>query len=41
VAKLIFVRLFISFAPTHHLSLYQLDIKNAFFHGILDEVYME
>ena len=42
VAKLTFVRLLISFVAIHHWSLRQLDIKNAFLHGIPDEdVYME
>ena len=35
VAKLTFVRLFISMAATHHWPLHQLDIKNAFLHGDL------
>ena len=42
VAKLTSVRLFISMAATHHWPLHQLDIKNAFLHGDLqEEVYME
>ena len=42
VAKMTSVRLFISLAPTHNWDLHQLDIKNAFLHGDLqDEVYME
>ncbi|KAM7465888.1 hypothetical protein LguiB_013450 [Lonicera macranthoides] len=42
VAKLTSVRLFISLAATHHWPLHQLDIKNAFLHGDLqEEVYME
>ena len=42
VAKMIFVRLFISLAATHNWDLHQLDIKNAFLHGDLqEEVYME
>ncbi|KAL5741578.1 hypothetical protein ACOSP7_028310 [Xanthoceras sorbifolium] len=42
VAKLTSVRLFISMAATYHWPLYQLDIKNAFLHGDLqEEVYME
>ena len=37
-----FFRLFISLAATHNWDLHQLDIKNAFLHGDLqDEVYME
>ena len=42
VAKMTFVRLFISLAATHNWELHQLDIKNAFLHGDLqEEVYME
>ena len=42
VAKLTSVRLFISMAATHNWPLHQLDIKNAFLHGDLqEEVYME
>ena len=42
VAKLASVRLFISLAVKHNWPLYQLDIKNAFLHGDLqEEVYME
>ena len=42
VAKLTAVRLFISSAATNHWPLYQLNIKNAFLHGNLqEEVYME
>ena len=42
MAKLAFVRLFISLAATYDWPLYQLDIKNAFLHGDLqEEVYME
>ncbi|KAL5768866.1 hypothetical protein ACOSQ2_015649 [Xanthoceras sorbifolium] len=42
VVKLTSVRLFISMAATYHWPLYQLDIKNAFLHGDLqEEVYME
>ena len=42
VAKMTYVRLFISLATTHNWDLHQLDIKNAFLHGDLqDEVYME
>ena len=42
VAKMTYVRLFISLAATHNWDLHQLDIKNVFLHGDLqDEVYME
>ena len=42
VAKMTFVRLFISLAATYNWDLHQLDIKNAFLHGDLqEEVYME
>lgn len=42
VDKLTSIRLFISMAATHHWPLHQLDIKNAFLHGDLqEEVYME
>ena len=42
VAKMAFFRLFVSLAATHNWDLHQLDIKNAFLHGNLqDEVYME
>ena len=42
VAKIPYVRLFISLATTHDWDLHQLDIKNAFFHEDLqEEVYME
>ena len=42
VAKMTSVWIFISLAATHNLDLYQLDIKNAFLHGDLqEEVYME
>src|SRR5262249_20496627 len=42
VAKLTYVRLFISLAASQHWPLHQLDIKNAFLHGDLqEEVYME
>ena len=42
VAKLTSIRLFISLAATHGWELYQLDIKNVFFHGdFAEEVYME
>ena len=42
VAKLTSVRILISLAAIHHWPINQLDIKNAFFNGVLDkEVYME
>lgn len=42
IAKLASVRLFISLANTYDWPLYQLDVKNAFLHGDLqEEVYME
>ena len=42
VAKMTSVRLFISLAATHNWDLHQLDIKNVFLHGDLqEEVYME
>lgn len=42
VAKLTSIRLFLSMAATNKWSLHQLDIKNAFLHGDLqEEVYME
>ena len=42
VAKMTYVRLFISFSATHNCDLHQLDIKNAFLHGDLqEEVYMK
>ena len=42
VAKMTSIRLFISLAATHNWDLHQLDIKNAFLHGDLqEEVYME
>lgn len=37
VAKITFVRLFLSIATIRHWPLYQLDIKNAFLHGDLEE----
>ena len=42
VAKMTSVRLFISLVATHNWDLHQLDIKNVFLHGNLqEEVYME
>ena len=42
VAKIAFVHLILSMAAVRHWPLYQLDIKNAFLHGDLEEeVYME
>ena len=42
VAKMTYVRLFISMAATYNWDLHQLDIKNVFLHGNLqEEVYME
>ena len=42
IAKLTFIRLFISLAVTHGWDLHQLDIKNVFLHGdLVEEVYME
>ena len=42
MAKIEFVRLFLSMVVVRHWPLYQLDIKNAFLHGDLEEeVYME
>ena len=41
VAKMTYVRLFISLAATHNSDLHQLDIKNVFLHGDLQEVDME
>ena len=42
VAKMSSVRLFLSIAAMRHWPLYQLDIKNAFLHGELqEEIYME
>ena len=42
VAKMTYVQLFISLVATYHLDLHQLDIKNVFLHGDLqEEVYIE
>ena len=42
VAKVTYVRLFISLAASYNWDLHQLDIKNVFLHGDLqEEVYME
>ena len=42
VAKLTYVRLFISLATSNNWDLHQLDIKNVFLHGDLqEEVYIE
>ena len=42
MAKITFVRLILSMVVVRHWPLYQLDIKNAFLHGHLEEeVYME
>ena len=42
VAKMTYVRLFISLSATHNWDLHQLDIKNVFLYGDLqEEVYME
>ena len=42
VAKMVSVRIFISMAATYNWDLHQLDIKNVFLHGDLqEEVYME
>ena len=42
VAKMTYVRLFISLAATYHWDLHQLDIKNVFLDSDLrEEVYME
>ena len=35
IAKMTYVRLFISLAATHYRDVHQLDIKNAFLHGDL------
>ena len=42
IAKLISIRLFISLAASYDWNLHQLDIRNVFLHGdIQEEVYME
>ena len=42
IAKLTYIRLFISLATTHGWDLHQLDIKNVFLHGDLaEEIYIE
>ena len=42
VAKMAYVRLFISLTATYNLDLHQVDIKNVFLHGDLqEEVYVE
>ena len=42
VAKITFVRIFISLAATYHWDLHQLDIKKVFLHGDLQEkLYMK
>lgn len=42
IAKLTAIRLFVSLVTTNHYPLYQLDIKNVFLHGDLQEkVYIE
>ena len=42
IAKMTYVRLFISLAATYNWGFYQLDIKNAFLHdNHQEEVYME
>ena len=42
IAKMTYVLLFISLAATYNWDLYQLDIKNVFLHGDLqEEVYIE
>ena len=42
IAKMTFAHLFISLTATHNWDLHQLDIKNVFLHGDLqEEVYME
>ena len=42
IAKMTYVRLFISLATTYNWDLHQLDMKNVFLHGDLqEEVYME
>ena len=42
VAKMTYIRLFISLTATYHWALHQLNIKNVFLHGDLqEEVYMD
>ena len=42
VAKMTYIRLFISLVATYNWDLHELDIKNVFLHGdIREEVYME
>nr|GEY97948.1 cysteine-rich RLK (receptor-like protein kinase) 8 [Tanacetum cinerariifolium] len=41
VAKISSIRLFISLAATYDWAFHQLNVKNAFLHGDLEEVYME
>lgn len=42
IAKLTFVRLFISLIASYDWDFHQIDIKNVFVHGdLLEEVYME
>jgi len=41
VAKITYVRLFLAIVDIHHWPLHQLDIKNAFLHGELQEVCMD
>nr|GFA65971.1 putative RNA-directed DNA polymerase [Tanacetum cinerariifolium] len=41
IAKISSIRLFISLAATYDWAIHQLDVKNAFLHGDLEEVYMK
>ena len=42
VAKMTFIRLFMSLVATHGWDLHQLDIKNVFLHeDLVEDVYME